>query len=141
MNNITDITSVAFAGQNYIPWEYEAGIILIGFLCWLLMKYMEDLEVVFGFLAIIIFGIAAYFAAYMAMIENNIIVNTITENVTVVHTQYVTPQPILQIFLIVCFLFAIIIEVYVVFLRQADKKLESSNFVDADGIRKGRKEE
>jgi hypothetical protein len=139
--SITNATTTQFADKSYIPWEYEVVIIAMGLCCWGLMKYIEELEVLFGFLAIIVFGVAAYFAAYMAKIESNVLVDSTTGVVTVMYSQYITPQPILQVVLVVCFLFAIVAEVYVVFLREADKKLESTNFVDAEGVRRGKADE
>jgi hypothetical protein len=139
--SITNTTTTQFADKSYIPWEYEVVIIAMGICCWALMKYIEELEVLFGFLAIIVFGVAAYFAAYMCRIDSNVLVDSTSGAVTVMYSQYITPQPILQVVLVVCFLFAIIAEVYIVFLREADKKVETTNFVDAEGVRKGRADE
>ena len=99
-------------------------LIGLGVMCWILMRYAQDLEILFGLLAIIIFGSAAWFAAYMSINEVFTLVDMTNGETTVLYTQFVTPQPILQIILVVCFLFAIIIELYTLFLREADKKLE-----------------
>lgn len=124
---LTSYTDTQFANQQYIPYQYEIMLIGLGVACWFLMRYAPDLEVLFGLLAIIIFGAAAWFAAYMSINEVFTLVDMTTGTTTVLYTQFVTPQPILQIILSVCFLFAIVIELYVVFLREADKKLEAAN--------------
>jgi hypothetical protein len=121
---MTSYTDTQFANQNYIPYQYEMMLIGLGVVCWILMRYAQDLEVLFGLLAIIIFGAAAWFAAYMSINEVFTLVDMTNGETTVLYTQFVTPQPILQIILVVCFLFAIIIELYTLFLREADKKLE-----------------
>lgn len=121
---MTSYTDTQFANQNYIPYQYEMMLIGLGVMCWILMRYAQDLEVLFGLLAIIIFGAAAWFAAYMSINEVFTLVDMTNGETTVLYTQFVTPQPILQIILVVCFLFAIIIELYTLFLREADKKLE-----------------
>ena len=121
---MTSYTDTQFANQNYIPYQYEMMLIGLGVMCWILMRYAQDLEILFGLLAIIIFGAAAWFAAYMSINEVFTLVDMTNGETTVLYTQFVTPQPILQIILVVCFLFAIIIELYTLFLREADKKLE-----------------
>ena len=121
---MTSYTDTQFANQNYIPYQYEMMLIGLGVMCWILMRYAQDLEILFGLLAIIIFGSAAWFAAYMSINEVFTLVDMTNGETTVLYTQFVTPQPILQIILVVCFLFAIIIELYILFLREADKKLE-----------------
>jgi len=121
---MTSYTDTQFANQNYIPYQYEMMLIGLGVMCWILMRYAQDLEILFGLLAIIIFGSAAWFAAYMSINEVFTLVDMTNGETTVLYTQFVTPQPILQIILVVCFLFAIIIELYTLFLREADKKLE-----------------
>lgn len=118
---ITSYTDTQFANQQYIPYQYEVMLIGLGVACWVLMKYVADLEVLFGLLAIIVFGAASWFAAYMSINEVFTLVDMTTGTTTVLYTQFVTPQPILQVILVVCFLFAIVIEAYVLFLRSADK--------------------
>jgi hypothetical protein len=105
-----------FLPSTYIPYQYEFLLIGMGFLCWALMKYAQELEVLFGLLSIIIFGASAWLSAYMC------IENVFYDGTTVMYSQLVTPQPVLQIILVVCFLFSIIGEVYVWVLRDADKK-------------------
>jgi hypothetical protein len=122
---ITSYTDTQFASQQYIPYQYEILLIGLGVACWVLMKYAQELEVMFGLLAIIIWGAAAWFAAYMSINEVFTLVDMTTGTTTVLYTQFVTPQPILQVILVVCFLFAIIIEVYVLFLRSADKATDN----------------
>jgi hypothetical protein len=92
------------------------------------MKYFQELEVIFGFLAILAFGAAAWFAAYMSIDRVFTIVDT-TGATTVLYAVQVTPQPVLQVVLIVCFLFAIVAEVYVVFLRTADTVTEKQSLL------------
>ena len=116
---VTSYTDVQFKSSSYIPYQYEALLIGFALICWVLMKYIQDLEVIFGFLAILAFGAAAWFAAYMSIDRVFTIVDT-TGATTVLYATQVTPQPVLQVILVVCFLFAIIVELYVVFLRQAD---------------------
>lgn len=108
---------------QYMPAEYVYALILIGFIGWALLCINKDLEVLFGFISIIAFGAAAWFAAYMTIETSGVVV--VGTTITYVHSQVVTPQPILQIIMVVCFLFAIMAEVYVVFLREADKKLDT----------------
>jgi hypothetical protein len=62
----------------------------------------------------------------MSINEVFTVVDMTTGMTTVLYTQFVTPQPILQIILVVCFIFAIIMELYVVFLRESDKKLDAA---------------
>lgn len=118
VSSVSATLDTQYLPSTYIPYQYEFLLIGLGFLCWFLMKYFADLEVVFGIVAIIIFGAASWLAAYMC------IENVFYDGTTVVYTQLVTPQPILQLILIVCFLFAVIAEVYVLFLRAADKKTD-----------------
>jgi uncharacterized membrane protein len=126
VSSVSATIDTQFLPSTYIPYQYEVLLIGLGFTCWFLMKYFSDLEVVFGLAAVIIFGAAAYMAAYMC------IENVFYDGTTVTYTQLVTPEPVLQIILIACFLFAVIIEVYVLFLRTADKKTD-------EGLSKGGK--
>ena len=115
VSSVSATVDTQFLPTTYIPYQYEILLIGMGFACWILMKYAQELEVLFGLLAIIIWGAAAWFAAYMC------IENVFYNGTTVVYSQLVTPQPILQVILAVFFIFAIIIEVYVWVLRDADK--------------------
>lgn len=108
---------------GYTPNEYVYVIILIGFAGWVLMTYNKELEVLFGFLSILSFGAAAWLSAYMTIESSDFVVNG--TQIVYVHSQVVTPQPILQIIMVVCFIFAILAEIYVVFLRESDKKLDA----------------
>lgn len=118
---ITSYTDTRFLPSTYIPYEYELLLIGLGFTCWFLMKYFAELEVLFGLLAILVFGAAAWLSAYVSKNDVFTMLDPITNDTTILYTQLVTPQPILQVILVVCFLFAIIAEVYVLFLRAADK--------------------
>jgi hypothetical protein len=124
---ITSYTDTQFANQNYIPYQYEFLFIVLGLVCWAFMKYNAELEVLFGLLAAILFGMSAYLAAYISIDDAITVIDGTTGETTILYTQLVTPQPMLQIFLTVCFLFAIIIEIYILFLRTSDKT------VDAEG--------
>jgi hypothetical protein len=121
--------STQFLNQNYLPYQYEILLIAMGFTCWVLMKYHQELETMYGMIAILIFGASAWFAAYMSMIDMVTLVDPADNTTTILYTQLVTPQPTLQVILIVCFLFAIIIEIYILFLRGADKSLDSQGLV------------
>ena len=123
---VTSYTDTQFSNPTYIPYQYEIVLICLGVACWILMRYYQDLEVLFGLLSIIIFGAAAWFAAYMSINEVFTVVDMTTGGTTILYTQFVTPQPTLQIILVVCFLFAIVAEIYVTFLRTADTKIDKS---------------
>jgi len=110
---------------NYIPAQYVLIFIAIGFLCWCLLSYNKELEILFSLVSILSFGAAAWFAAYMTVESATIIVKDGVA--TSVYSQVVTPQPGLQIIMIVCFLFSIIITIYLLFLRDADKKMDASS--------------
>lgn len=124
---ITSYTDTQVGNQNYIPFEYELFLIGMAFFCWVLMRYAQELEILFGLLAIIIFGASAWFAAFMSKNDAITIVDGTTGGTTILYTQFVTPQPMLQIILVVCFLFAIIIELYVWVLRDSDKTIDAGN--------------
>jgi hypothetical protein len=116
VSSVTAAVDTQFLPTTYIPYQYEFLLIGMGFLCWALMRYAPELEVLFGLLAILIFGASAWLAAYMC------IENVFYDGTEVMYSQLITPQPILQLILVVMFLFAIIIEVYVMFLRKADEE-------------------
>ena len=127
INNLTLSTVVLQSTSylhdaQYMPAEYVYALILIGFIGWALLCINKDLEVLFGFLSIISFGASAWYAAYMTIETSGVVV--VGTTITYVHSQILTPQPVLQIILVVCFIFSILAEIYVVFLREADKQLE-----------------
>jgi len=124
---ITSYTDTQVGNQNYIPFEYELFLIGMAFTCWFLMKYAQELEILFGLLAIMLFGASAWFAAFMSKNDAITIVDGTTGGTTILYTQFVTPQPMLQIILIVCFIFAIIIEMYIWVLRDTDKKIDAGS--------------
>ena len=126
---IANDTDMHFKSPTYIPYQYELFLIGMGIACWFLMKYFNDLEVLFGFIAILIFGATAWLAAYISVDNTFPVVHTHTGVTTLIYTTQVTPQPILQIILVVCFLFAIIAEIYVVFLRESDKTIDKQSLV------------
>jgi len=126
---IESYTDTRFANQNYLPYQYEILLIAMAFSCWVLMKYHQELETIYGLIAILLFGAAAWFSAYLSIIDMVALVDTSDGTTTILYTQLVTPQPVFQVILIVCFLFAIIIEIYVLFLRGADKSIDSQGMV------------
>lgn len=123
---ITSYTDTQIGNQQYMPYQYELFLIGMAFACWVLMIYARELEILFGLLAIIIFGAASWFAAYMSFNDAITIVDGTTGGTTILYTQFVTPQPLLQIILLVCFLFAIVIELYIWVLRDSDKAIDAS---------------
>ena len=122
--NTTTTTSYSIVPPTYIPYEYVLAYVVFGFICWFLMRYMPDLEVLFSFAAILFFGLAVNYAPYMAVVKTFETVDT-SGTANIVYTQMVTPQPIFQDVLGALFLFSIIVLLYVWKLRDADKKLDA----------------
>lgn len=123
-------TDTQILDTTYMPYQYEILFIVVAFFSLALMKLYQELEVLFGLIGLISFGIAAWFAPYIAFVETFVLTNT--TGTEILHTQVVSPQPILQILLIVCFLFTLIAELYVLFLRDADHILDSANLIGND---------
>jgi glucan phosphoethanolaminetransferase (alkaline phosphatase superfamily) len=126
---VTSYTDSEFAGTQYMPYQYEVLFIAIGFFCLVVMKYCQEIEVLLGLLSLIAFGIAAWFAPYICITDVFPVVDNTDGTTTVLYTQYVTPEPILQMFLVLCFLFAVIATIYVTFLRQADQVLDNAELI------------
>ena len=128
-------TVTLFASASYFPEHYFFLIIAIAFVALIASKYYTDIEVLLSLIATIAFGISSWEASYVFTDEvSTAITNATSGELTTVYVQIVHPSSVLQIFLVVCFLFSLITTIYITFLRNADK------VVDAEGAR-GRGEE
>jgi hypothetical protein len=127
-SSVSATTDMQILETTYMPYQYEMLFIVIAFSGIALMKLYQELEVLFGLIGILSFGVAAWFAPYICFVETFVIANS--TGVETLHTQVVTPQPVLQVLLVVCFLFAIVAELYVLFLRDADKILDSTQLIE-----------
>jgi len=121
---VTSYTDTTFLPPTYIPYEYEIALVAFGCFMLVLMRYFSELEVLFGLCAIIVFGAAAWLAAYVAKIDVFTMLDPVTNETTILYTQLVTPQPMMQVILVVAFLFSVIAEIYVMFLRNADRETD-----------------
>lgn len=127
-------TVTIIASANYFPVHFFYLLIAIGFVCLIAMKYYQDVEVLFGLASVISFGVAAYEAPYVYTSEiSTILINATSGELKTVYTQIVQPQPVLQVFLAVLFLFALIMTLYVTFLRNADSVVDKTNLISEDG--------
>jgi uncharacterized membrane protein YccC len=101
--------------------------IAIGFICWYLLTINKELEILFSLVSVISFGLSAWYSAYITSESSAIVI--MDGVATSVYSQVVTPQPALQIMMVVCFLFSIVITIYVWLLRDADKKTDSQSLM------------
>ena len=126
-SSVTLLSSTYLHDPNYIPSQYFLLLVIMGFVCWFLLSYNKELEIIFSLISVIAFGAAAWFAAYITTEASAI---TVIDGVpTTVYAQVVVPQPGIQIIMVVCFLFSIVITVYVWMLRDMDKKTDAQSLM------------
>lgn len=130
---MTSYTDTQFSGKNYMPYQYEILFIAIAFICLIGMKINQEIEVLLGIISTIAFGVSAWFAPYLCIYDVFTVVDNRDGSATVLYTQFVTPEPILQVLMIVCFLFSFIYLIYVIFLRDADKGMSASDIINNRG--------
>lgn len=127
VSSVTATIDTQFLPETYIPYQYEFLLIGIGVSFFIAMWFTKESDILIGLLSVIFLGASAWFAAYMC------IENVFYDGTTVTYTQLVTPEPVLQVILVVCFLFAIVSTVYVWALRNADKVLEQQPLMRRGG--------
>jgi len=113
--------------SNYMPIQFLFLFIAIGFISWYLLSINKDFEILFGITSIFGFGVALWYSAYVTLETSEVAI--VGGVATYVYSQVVAPQPVLQVVMVVCFLFSIIITVYITFLRDTAKKLESGDIM------------
>jgi len=127
VSNVLLSSNTYLHDPSYIPSQFFWMIVIMGFTCWFLLSYNKELEILFGLLSVICFGAATWFAAYITSEASAI--TTIDGITTTIYAQTIVPQPGLQIIMVVCFLFSIVIVLYVWILRETDKKMDSQSIM------------
>lgn len=121
----TSTTTVADWDGN-MPYNIYLLFVVIGFGTLILMKYNQEIEVLLGCCSTLAFGIVMWYSAYISNTDVFAMVAA-DGSMDIAYSNIVTPQPVLQVFFGVCFLFAMIYTIYVMFLRKADSELDKKS--------------
>lgn len=120
--NTTLISGSYLHDQNYMPREYVILIILLGIIFWILAIATDICQDLFSILAPCFFGAATWYCGYMTKETLSIVINTL--RVYTVHSQIITPEPVLQLLCFLLTVFSALSAVYVIFLRGVDKQTD-----------------
>ena len=120
-NGVTLISGSFINQAGYLPVEMVYFIAVLGIIFWICSMVSPICEDIFCLITPVPFAIAAWYAAYMTRDQMTIVVNNGV--IYPVSTQIITPDPTLQIVMTACLVLSILSGIYIVFLRDTDKKL------------------
>ena len=120
-NNVTLISGSFVHQPGYLPVEMVYFIAVLAVIFWICSVVSPVAEDIFCLITPVMFMISAYYSAYMTIEKITIVVNDGV--IYPVHTQIIIGDPLLQLGLIACFALSILSGIYIVFLRDTDRKL------------------
>lgn len=126
-NNVTLISGSFVHQAGYLPMEMVYFIAILGVIFWICSVVSPICEDLFSLITPVLFAIAAWYSAYMTREQMTIVINNGV--IYPVHTQVIIPDPTLQLAMLGCMVLAILSGIYIVFLRDTDKKLETNTKV------------
>lgn len=121
-NNVTLISGSFVHDANYIPKDYVILMALFGIIFWILAVASPICQDLFSIITPIIFGVSSWFAGYMTT-EQMAIVTTGT-TIYPVHTQIITPEPILQLIFLALTILSTLSAIYIIFFASIDQGLK-----------------
>jgi len=120
----TLITNSFLHDSNYMPAESVYVFIIIGLGCLAASRIYESAEDILSIGAVIPLAMSAWFANYMTLERNGFAVTT--TGTSVINTQIIAPNIYLSITMAVFTILAILNVIWVFYLKDADKKTEST---------------
>jgi hypothetical protein len=120
---------------NYLPVEFVYAFIILGFFTMIVSQAISRYGILYAVLSPVAFGLAAWYSNYMTQESVNAVYSCALDEPIVVHTQIITPSPAFTVFLIMCFLIAIINVLIIFFLSREmnEKKKEPMHEDHRDG--------
>lgn len=118
------ITNSFLHDTHYMPAEYVYVFILIGLGCLAASRIYESAEDILSIGAVIPLAMSAWFANYMTFERNGFAVTA--TGTSIVNTQIITPNIYLSITMVVFTILAILNLIWIFYLKNADKKTEST---------------
>jgi hypothetical protein len=117
----TTLSSSSFVhDSHYMPDVYVYVLIVIGLICLIGSRAIPDAEDILCICAPLPIGLSAWFANYMTQEYIHTIYSG--TNVIVTNVQVITPSPYLSITMVVILIVAIVNLIWILFLKEADKK-------------------
>ena len=120
-NNVTLISGSFVHQPGYLPVEMVYFIAILAVIFWICSVVSPICEDLFSLITPVLFLISAYYSAYMTIEKITIVV--MNGVIYPVHTQIIIGDSLLQIGLVGCFILSVLSGIYIVFLRNTDKKL------------------
>lgn len=117
-SNTTLISGSFIHDENYTPREIVILILIIGILFWLVSIAAPVCQDLFAIAAPVWLGVATWQAGYMTKEDIAIVVsgNTIYS----VHTEIISPDPVMQILCFILTILSVLSAVYVIFLAKTE---------------------
>ena len=122
-NNVTLISGSFVHQPGYLPVEMVYFIAILAVIFWICSMVSPICEDIFSLITPVLFLISAYYSAYMTIEKITIVV--MDGVIYPVHTQIIIGDSLLQLALVGCFILSILSGIYIVFLRNTDKKLST----------------
>jgi hypothetical protein len=122
-NNVTLISGSFVHQPGYLPVEMVYFIAILAVIFWICSVVSPICEDIFSLITPVLFLISAYYSAYMTIEKITIVV--MNGVIYPVHTQIIIGDSLLQLALVGCFVLSILSGIYIVFLRNTDKKLST----------------
>jgi hypothetical protein len=122
-NNVTLISGSFVHQPGYLPVEMVYFIAILAVIFWICSMVSPICEDIFSLITPVLFLISAYYAAYMTIEKITIVV--MNGVIYPVHTQIIIGDSLLQLALVGCFILSILSGIYIVFLRNTDRKLQT----------------
>lgn len=122
-NNVTLISGSFVHQPGYLPVEMVYFIAILAVIFWICSMVSPICEDLFSLITPVLFLISAYYSGFMTIEKITIVV--MNGVIYPVHTQIIIGDPLLQIGLVGCFILSILSGIYIVFLRNTDKKFQT----------------
>jgi hypothetical protein len=122
-NNVTLISGSFVHQPGYLPVEMVYFIAILAVIFWICSMVSPICEDIFSLITPVMFLISAYYSAYMTIEKITIVV--MNGVIYPVHTQIIIGDSLLQLALVGCFILSILSGIYIVFLRNTDRKLQT----------------
>ena len=124
-NNVTLISGSFLHDAAYMPKDYVFLIILLGIVFWALAIASPVCQDLFSIITPCFFAVGSWYAGYMTKEVVSIVVSGNT--IYPVHTQVITPSPVIQTLCLIATVLSILSAIYIIFLSEAPIKTKKES--------------
>lgn len=105
---------------GFMPEDYVKVLIFLGIICWILSIAAPVCQDLFCILTPGFFGASTWYAGYMT--KETLSVITTTSGTSIIHTEIITPEPVLQLLLLAATIFSLLSGIFIVFVQPSRER-------------------